>query len=113
MGAVPISRTGVSTQLQHLGPVGPAKADDWSHLVAAGTVLVGGALMVAGHKRAGLAVTVAGTAIALFEEQGSVKEWWKNLPGYLNDAQRFLDKVEDYLEEASVQGQRIRGILRR
>ena len=66
-----------------------------------------------GHRRAGVAVAAAGTALALLEEQEAVKEWWKNLPGYLNDAQHFLDRIEDYLKEASVQGQRIQNILRK
>jgi hypothetical protein len=112
MPAVPISSTSGSIQLR---PSAPAltKQEDWTHLLAAGTVIAGGALMVAGHKRAGMAVAVAGTAIALFEEQDAVKGWWKNLPGYLNDAQHFLDKIEGYLTEASVQGQRIQSILRR
>ena len=111
MPAVPISTSSVSMQTRPTGA--PAKSEDWTHLLAAGTVIAGGALMVAGHKRAGMAVAVAGTAIALFDEQDVVKEWWSNLPGYLNDAQNFLDKVEGFLAEASVQGQRIQNILRR
>jgi hypothetical protein len=111
MAAVPISRTAGSTGLQPL--LAPVKQDDWSHLVAAGTVLAGGALLAAGHKRAGLAVAVAGTAIALLDEREAAKEWWTRLPGYLDDAQHFLDKVEGYLKEATVQGQRLQGMLRR
>ena len=113
MPAVPISHASTSMQLRPSAPIAPAKSEDWTHLLAAGTVIAGGALMVAGHKRAGVAVAVAGTAIALIEEQAVVKEWWSNLPGYLNDAQNFLDKVEGFLAEASVQGQRIQNILRR
>ena len=81
--------------------------------VAAGTLLAGGVLIASGRRRAGVAVAAAGTALALLEEQEAVKSWWKNLPGYLNDAQHFLDKIEEYLNEASVQGQRIQSILRK
>ena len=69
--------------------------------------------MVTGYKRAGMAVAAAGAALALVEEQEAIKSWWQNLPGYLDDAQEFLDKIEGYLDEAAVQGQRLQGILRR
>jgi len=128
MVAVPIPRSGqplypqsiaASSQVPPAGsPSLPAPAQqpaspDLTHFVAAGTLLAGGALIATGHRRAGIAIAAAGTAIALLEEQEAVKEWWKNLPGYLSDAQDFLDKIEGYLKEASVQGQRLQGLLRR
>ena len=112
MVAVPIPRTGQPTQLRSLG-TGAAAPTDWTHLLAAGTVVAGGALMIAGHKKAGLAVAAAGTALVLLEEPEVLDKWWKSLPGYLAEAQGFLDKVEGYLNEASVQGHRIQSILRR
>jgi hypothetical protein len=69
--------------------------------------------MIAGHKKAGVAVAVAGTALALLEEPAVIESWWKALPGYLSQAQTFLDEVEHYLKEASVQGQRIQSVFRR
>ena len=94
-------------------PVRHAKSPDWTHFLAAGTIVAGGALIATGNRRAGLAVAAAGTALALLEEQDVVKEWWRTLPGYLNEAQHFLDKIEGYLQEATLQGQRLQGILRR
>ena len=128
MVAVPIPRSGASAQTRYPQSFGsypagsaslPAPAQqtssspDWTHYVAAGTLLAGGVLMVTGHKRAGMAVAAAGTALALLEEQEAVKSWLKNLPGYLNDAQHFLDKIDGYLQEATIQGQRLQGLLRR
>ncbi len=96
------------------GPTSPAwSKPDWTHYVAAGTVVVGGALIATGHRRAGMTIAAAGTALALLEEQEAVKSWWKNVPAFLNEAQHFLDKVEEYLKDASVQGQRLQSILRR
>ena len=69
--------------------------------------------MIAGHKKAGVAVAAAGTAFALLEEPAVIQSWWKNLPGYLAQAQTFLDEVEHYLQEAAAQGQRIQGVFRR
>jgi hypothetical protein len=96
------------------GPTSPAwQSPDWTHYVAAGTVIAGGALIATGHRRAGMAVAATGAALALLEEQDAVKSWWKNVPAFLSEAQTFLDKVDGYLKEASVQGARLQGILRR
>jgi hypothetical protein len=115
MVAVPIPRSGQATQLRSLSSGAPATQpkQDWTHLVAAGTVVAGGALMVFGHKKAGLAVAAAGTALALLEEPEVLDRWWKSLPAYLAEAQGFLDKIEGYLDEVSAQGHRIQSILRR
>ena len=112
MVAVPIPRTGQPVQLRHL-EAGASKPTDWMHLLAAGTVVAGGALLIAGHKKAGLAAAAAGTALVLLEEPEVLNKWWNSLPGYLAEAQSFLDKVEGYLNEASEQGHRIQSILRR
>jgi len=91
----------------------PGAQTEWTNLVAAGTVVAGGALMVAGHKKAGLAVAALGTVIALLDEPEAIETWWRNLPKYLDGAQEMLGKVEHYLDEATVQGQRLKSILHR
>jgi hypothetical protein len=60
-----------------------------------------------------MAVAAAGAGLALLEEQEAVKSWWRNVPAFLSEAQVFLDKVDGYMKEAAVQGQRLQGILRR
>ncbi len=124
MVAVPISQQGKAESFNsgygEVSVVGVASngkpelaGQDWASWVAAATLVAGGALMVAGHKRAGLAVAATGTALALLEQQDAVETWWKNLPGYLQEAQVFLDKVEGYMGEAALQGKKIQGLLRR
>jgi len=102
-----------STELLPLAPGAPVKQQDWTHLIAAGTVLAGGALMVTGHKKVGMAMAAAGTALALLDEPAVIEGWWKNLPGYLNQAQDFLEKMEGYIEGVSTQGRRVQSLLRR
>ncbi len=109
-GEVSVSANSISTQGS---AVKQEAGQDWASWVAAATLVAGGALMVAGHKRAGLAVAATGTALAILEQQEAVETWWKNLPGYLQEAQVFLDKVEGYMSEAAVQGKKIQGMLRR
>jgi hypothetical protein len=112
MVAVPIPRTGEQTQLRSIGSAAPAP-QDWTHLIAAGTLIAGGALLVSGRKKSGLAVAIAGTALALLDEPEMVRSWWRSLPGVLSQAQEFLDKVEDYMGEAAEQGHRLQSVFRR
>jgi len=112
MTAVPLPRTGEPTQLLPVGPKTPAQ-QDWTHLIAAGTLIAGGALLVSGRKKTGLAVAIAGTAIALLDEPEMVQSWWRSMPGVLSNAQVFLDKVEQYMGAAAEQGHRLQGVFRR
>ncbi|WP_263357165.1 hypothetical protein [Acidicapsa ligni] len=111
MVAIPISHID-STELLTAGSAAPAQ-QGWTNYVAAGTIVAGGALMITGHKKAGLAIAAAGTALALLEEPAVIEGWWNRLPGYLAQAQFFLDEAERYIQEASIQGQRLKSILHR
>ena len=122
MVSVPIDRSGYPTPYSRPSPAAgsatlpapaPGAQTEWTNLVAAGTVVAGGALMVAGHKKAGLAVAALGTVIALLDEPEAIETWWRNLPKYLDGAQEMLGKVEHYLDEAAVQGQKLKSILHR
>jgi hypothetical protein len=108
MAAVSIPPTAASSLP---APARRAKSSDWTSILAAATLAAGGALLVTGHRRTGLAVAAAGTALAVLEEREFVAEWWKRLPGYLEEAQQFLEKVEDCLQEATVQGQKLQSAL--
>jgi len=122
MVSVPIDRSGYPTAYTHPVPAAgsasfpapaPAAQAEWTNLVAAGTIVAGGALMVTGHKKAGLAVAAMGTVLALLDEPEAIETWWRNLPRYLDGAQELLGKVEHYLDEATAQGQRLKTILHR
>jgi hypothetical protein len=111
MVAVPIYPGQAPKQLSR-GAAQPA-SDDLTKYIAAGALVAGAAMMVVGNRRAGLVVAAAGTALAMLEEQELIESWWKKLPGYLSEAQELLDKVEDYMSEASAQGQKLQSMLRR
>ncbi len=119
MAAVPISQPEDSSASLHLQgellpPIGPdKKTPDWTHYLAAGTVIAGGLLVATGRRRAGLTVAAIGTGLALAQEQDSVKLWWMRMPGLLDQAQHFLDRAEVFLKEATEQGHRLQSILRR
>jgi hypothetical protein len=88
------------------------KEQDWINILAAGTLLAGGALLVSGHKRTGLVIAAAGTALALVEEKEALESLWKNIPGYLKEAQSFLDKAEGYLKDFSTNANKLNSSLR-
>jgi len=119
MAAVPISKPegashAVDLAGELLSPIAPdRRKPDWTHFVAAGTIVAGAAIIASGRRRTGMTVAALGTAMALVEEQDSVKLWWKRLPGLLDQAQYFLDRAEVYLKEATEKGHRLQGILRR
>ena len=94
-------------------PARQTKSLDWTSFLAAATLAAGGALLVTGHRRAGLAAAAAGTALAILEEREFVAELWNSLPGYLNEAERFLERVEACLEDVTIQGQKLQSVLRR
>ena len=80
------------------------KEQDWVNILAAGTLVAGGAMLIAGHKRAGLMVAAAGAGLALMEEKEAIEGLWRKLPGYLREAQSFLDNAEGYLQDAKLRG---------
>ena len=86
---------------------------DWANLLAAGSLLAAGALVLTGHRRAGLAVAAAGTALALVEERAALAAVWQALPGYLNEAQSLAEQVEGFLQELATQGEKLQSILHR
>jgi hypothetical protein len=87
-----------------------------SHLarVAAGSsLLAGGLLLLAGHRRAGLVTAAAGTALAVLDQQQTVKGFWHALPTYIDKAQRTIHKVEETVMEIAQQRERLHQILSR
>ena len=115
MVAVPIPHPGqaASPRSMSSGSTNPSKSSDWTSIVAAGTLVTGGVLLAVGHRRAGLAVAATGAALAMIEEREALEKMWKELPGYLREAQTLLDKVEGYLNEAVAQGNKLQGMIRR
>jgi len=119
MAAVSVSKSEgsspfVDLQGELLPPIAPdKKAPDWTHFLAAGTVVAGAVLIASGRRRAGMTVAALGTVMALAEEQDSVKLWWRRLPGLLDQAQYFLDRTEVYLKDATDKGHRLQDIFRR
>ena len=85
----------------------------WAGYAAAGSLLAGGVLLLTGQRRAGMITAASGAALALLDQKEVISAWWNVLPVYLNEAQDVLGKVQNAIEEVSVQRQKIHRILAR
>lgn len=93
MSAVSILRRRTSLAEQ------PAEPVDWAN-IAAGTALVaGGLLMLGRRRRTGMAVAAAGTALAMLQHQDTVRAWWFQVPGFIEQVEGFLGQVQDKVGE--------------
>jgi len=85
----------------------------WVRVAAAGALATSGVLLMAGKRRAGLAVAAAGTTLTILDQQETVRAWWGRLPGYLEELQSILTRVQGAVDELSAQGERLRNIISR
>jgi|HubBroStandDraft_2_1064218.scaffolds.fasta_scaffold880067_1 hypothetical protein len=92
---------------------GEAKSMSWVRMAAAGTLAASGVLLVAGKRRAGLLAAVSGTALVLLDQQETVSKWWNALPVYLDEVQGMLGRASAAVEDLSMQGEKLRRVLRK
>ena len=85
---------------------------EWMGAAVGGTLLLGSVLLLSGKRRAGLLVTAAGTALALLEEQETVRAWWNALPEYLDGAQRLLNQAQTTIDDLSAKRDRLRSLFK-
>jgi hypothetical protein len=84
---------------------------NWTRGLAAGSLITGAVLLASGKRKSGFAVTAVGALVALFEDTDNVREIWEQLPGYLQNGQQMLGRVETFVRELAEQGERIRKIM--
>jgi hypothetical protein len=78
---------------------------------AAGLLLASGVLLVSGRRRAGMVAASSGTALALLDQKETLRAWWNQVPGYLDQAERILDQVQETLDAIAVNHERLAQIL--
>jgi hypothetical protein len=80
---------------------------------AVGALLAGGALLLTGRRRAGMVTAVSGAALVMLDQQEVLRAWWNALPGYLEETQQLLGRVQSAVDELSAQRERLRKVLAR
>jgi hypothetical protein len=111
MVVVPLTQSEKDTPVERRGC--GAEGTSWARIAAGGTLLASGLLLLTGNRRAGLATAAAGTALALLDQQEAVRAVWDALPGYIDDVQHLLSRVEDSVAEVSLQRERLHRVLNR
>jgi hypothetical protein len=109
--AVPFPKT---VNNPEAGPhLAPDKQMGWVGVAAAGTIVAGGLLMLTGKRRAGLLVAASGTTLALLDQQETLRAWWAVLPGYLEEVQLILGKVQGTVTDVAAQREKLQRIVSR
>jgi hypothetical protein len=100
MGIVSIPRRTVREREE----VGAQQADsqDWINLAAGGTLLAGGLLLLTNQRRAGVVLGVAGAALTLLNHQEAVRDWWDQIPTYVEHVQNMIGRVQTSMEELNI-----------
>ena len=86
---------------------------NWLRVASAATLVAGGALLLAGKRRAGLATAATGLSLAMIEQQDTLKKWWVLLPGYIAQVQSVINEVEEAVEGFAEQREKLGNVLGR
>ncbi|MGP8176273.1 MAG: hypothetical protein ACLP7O_17245 [Terracidiphilus sp.] len=109
MGVVPLSQPTISSNTAR--SASESEARNFVRVAAAGTLLASGMLLLAGQRRAGLVAAASGTALALLDQQETLRSWWNLLPGFIDDIQRLLGQVQGGVEDIASKRETLRQIL--
>ena len=86
---------------------------NWVGFAAGGTLVTAGLLLLAGERRAGMVAAASGTALALLDQQQTLHSWWNALPGYIDQVQDVLAKVQDTVNDVAAKREELRRVLAR
>jgi hypothetical protein len=86
---------------------------NWIGFAAGGTLVTAGLLLLAGERRAGMVAAASGTALAMLDQQQTLRSWWEALPTYIDQVQGVLVKVQDTVNEVAARREDLRRVLAR
>ncbi|HEY2470394.1 MAG TPA: hypothetical protein VGI45_21545 [Terracidiphilus sp.] len=86
---------------------------DWVKIAACGSLITGGLLLLSGQKRAALVMAASGTALAMLDQEETVRSWWNALPGYVDRAQYMVEQVREVVDDITEKGEAMRRALTR
>ena len=109
MVVVPLSKPENEAPVQ--AGVAECEAMNWLGFAAGGTLVAGGLLMIIGERRAGLVAAASGTALAMLDQPETLRTWWEALPGYIDQVQHLIGRVQDTVNEVAVKREELRVIL--
>jgi hypothetical protein len=97
--------------------VEPAAAQEkelnWAAYAAGVSLVAGGLLLLSRKRRAGMVAASAGTALALLDQQETLRTWWHTLPSYIDEVQRTLSQVQNAVNDMDAKRETLHRILSR
>ncbi len=81
---------------------------DWVKLAAIGSMITSGCLLLTGQRRAAMIAAASGTALLLADQRELVQKVWKELPGYVEQAEKVVKQVQDVVEEVTAKSESLR-----
>lgn len=85
--------------------------EKWTRPLAVGSLIAGAILLARGRRRAGIAASATGAAIALLEDPEHATAVWKRVPGYIQAAKRTIAQAEGFIEDLGKEGDKLRAFL--
>jgi hypothetical protein len=89
------------------------KSGEWVRWAAGASLIAGGCLLLTGRRRAGMVVAASGTAMALLDQQDTVRQWWGTLPHYVDRAQLLAEKAQEVIRGVTEKADTVRRTLAR
>ena len=89
------------------------EALNWVGFAAGSALIAGGLLLLSGQRRAGMVAASTGTALALLDQQETLRSWWNILPTYLDEFQATLSKVQSTVNDVSAKRETLHRIMGR
>jgi len=111
MVVVPLAKQSKNSQARSCA--GQCEGRSWTGYAAGGTLIAGGLLLLAGKRRAGTVAAASGAALAMLDQQDTLRAWWLALPGYIDEVQGVLSKVQDAVNDVAAKREKLARILAR
>jgi hypothetical protein len=109
MGLAPVPKREAASGVIVDGP--KADSADWMKIAAGGALIAGGLLMLSGQRRAAMAAAAAGTALAMLDQQETLRAWWRELPGYVDQLEQLIQQVQSTVDELAAKRNSLRRVL--
>ena len=84
---------------------------NWVGFAAGVSLVAGGLLLLSGRRRAGMVAASAGSALAMLDQQETLRSWWHTLPSYIDEVQRTLGMVQNAVNDMAAKRETLHRIL--
>ena len=109
MGRVPVLRPLTTPQ----PAPAPAREEelDWVKIAAGSTLIASGLLLLTGQRKAAVVEAASGTALAMLDQQDTLRALWKQVPGYVDQIQEMIGKVQGAVSDIAAKRESLRVAL--